>query len=630
MRRRVWVQVVGLVFLSFLLPGCGNEEGSIPGNFCPDCPTCPDQPYQLEVVAGGGQSEVVGNILAHPVTWLLTDAEGEPLQGQRLEFSTEADGAILNPRWAHTGFSGQVQVLWTLGTTSGEQRMHARLAEAPGFNATCEATARPDVPASLVCLEGDGQAGTVGLALADPLVFQVEDQHGNPVPGAELFFDDGENEGVFDPVSAVTDSLGRASTRWTPGREYTNVMRARLGEDLQARVEVTAYGGWEIEQAVATFGTIDLSWQMGPSWNFAGYRIFRDTDPGVDESSTLVAAITEREQTTFADSTVVSGVEYYYQLWVDLADGQTIRSQPRYVRSGLRVEVPGEPWSLILDPLRNRLYVSLYNEQAIAVIDAESLALVETITLPDQGRPHLMTLGLDGNTLYCALVGGRAVAVLDLETQAMDILPVSALGDDRTYLAREIQPGVLLVTGSPSSFGLAYAVKVDMNDGMAQTRVGGGRSFRTRPNILVDPAGLFIYLTEDANPGSIYKLDATDPLLPIVQEDAHGSIDDPDRVVMSPDGELLYLFGGQVVSTETLSPVGQLGYGHPLLSADGRRCYQALEESIEVYDAVNFTHLDAIPLPTRVNDYVWNKAGDGFYTCSDEGNVVWGIKIPVR
>src|SRR5439155_17500070 len=51
--------------------------------------------------------------------------------------------------------------------------------------------------------------------LAAPIVAKVSDQYSNGVPGISVGFSDGSAGGSLSPTSLITDSLGRASARYT-------------------------------------------------------------------------------------------------------------------------------------------------------------------------------------------------------------------------------------------------------------------------------------------------------------------------------------------------------------------------------------------------------------------------------
>jgi hypothetical protein len=71
---------------------------------------------------------------------------------------------------------------------------------------------------SLDVLDGNGQIGTVGQQLSDPVVVIVRNASGIPIPNRQVAFAmSGSVAGAFDPAMAVTDAQGKALTHWTLG-----------------------------------------------------------------------------------------------------------------------------------------------------------------------------------------------------------------------------------------------------------------------------------------------------------------------------------------------------------------------------------------------------------------------------
>ncbi len=85
-------------------------------------------------------------------------------------------------------------------------------------------------PAGLVIISGNAQQGTPGAALPYPLIVEVQDQYGNPLPGIEVTFaitaGEGKLSGQFTVEHVTTDANGRAQGTLTLGpgpRTYTLV-----------------------------------------------------------------------------------------------------------------------------------------------------------------------------------------------------------------------------------------------------------------------------------------------------------------------------------------------------------------------------------------------------------------------
>lgn len=93
----------------------------------------------------------------------------------------------------------------------------------------------PDSPSgenvSLSKLEGDGQTGTVGEALQNPLVVQVLTERQQPARGRKVAFEltSDLSAGEVSPDTAVTNDSGIATARWVLGTSPgSHVIVARL------------------------------------------------------------------------------------------------------------------------------------------------------------------------------------------------------------------------------------------------------------------------------------------------------------------------------------------------------------------------------------------------------------------
>ena len=88
-------------------------------------------------------------------------------------------------------------------------------------------------PNRLVVVSGDDQQGTSGEPLDEPLVVEVRDQYGSPLPGVEVIFavtdGDGRVGGRFTQERQTSDARGRAGTVLTLGPvQGGNTVEARV------------------------------------------------------------------------------------------------------------------------------------------------------------------------------------------------------------------------------------------------------------------------------------------------------------------------------------------------------------------------------------------------------------------
>lgn len=77
----------------------------------------------------------------------------------------------------------------------------------------------PARPATLTITSGNNQTGTVGESLSSLLVVRVNDQTGQPFPGATVTWRITSGGGTVDHVSSVTGSDGTTNARWTLGTQ---------------------------------------------------------------------------------------------------------------------------------------------------------------------------------------------------------------------------------------------------------------------------------------------------------------------------------------------------------------------------------------------------------------------------
>ncbi len=94
-------------------------------------------------------------------------------------------------------------------------------------------------PHRLVKISRGYQRGTPGAALPNPLIVEVRDQYGNPLPDVQVTFTviegGGKLSGQFTVEQAITDANGRAERTLTlgPGPETYTLVRASIAGDKQ-------------------------------------------------------------------------------------------------------------------------------------------------------------------------------------------------------------------------------------------------------------------------------------------------------------------------------------------------------------------------------------------------------------
>ena len=117
-------------------------------------------------------------------------------------------------------------------------------------------------PSALAIISGDGQQGPPGAALTQPLVVEVQDQYGDPLPDATVTFrvttGEGQLSGQFTVELAATDASGRAELTLTLGPlPGPNIVGVSLGWR-----ELAAFTADGVDLAVAELEGDYRTWHL--------------------------------------------------------------------------------------------------------------------------------------------------------------------------------------------------------------------------------------------------------------------------------------------------------------------------------------------------------------------------------
>ncbi|MEA2722720.1 MAG: adhesin/invasin, partial [Gemmatimonadales bacterium] len=141
----------------------------------------PDNANGIALLSGDDQTGQIGTTLAAPLVVVVTDALGNPIPGFTVGWTVNGGGSV-NSASTTTVASGQASVTRTLGTTAGTQTAVATATGLAGSPVTFTHTATAGTATGVTKVSGDGQSGSPGAELALPLVVQVLDAAGNPIP----------------------------------------------------------------------------------------------------------------------------------------------------------------------------------------------------------------------------------------------------------------------------------------------------------------------------------------------------------------------------------------------------------------------------------------------------------------
>jgi len=169
---------------------------------------------ELAVSSGNNQSTTVLTTLPVPLSVVARDRyTGQPLSGASVTFSDNGKGGTFSNPTGVTDSSGTATTTYTFSKTARTLKITA---SSPSFvSGVFTETGTPGPPVWFVVYSGNKQSAPVKTLLAAPIVAKVSDQYSNGVPGISVGFSDGSAGGSLSPTSLITDSLGRASARYT-------------------------------------------------------------------------------------------------------------------------------------------------------------------------------------------------------------------------------------------------------------------------------------------------------------------------------------------------------------------------------------------------------------------------------
>jgi hypothetical protein len=168
---------------------------------------------RLTIVQGHLQSGAVGAQLPTAIVLRVLGTDGGPVQKIPVSLSVLAGGGTVDPATSQSDANGEVKAKWTLGPNS---QLQALAASAPGVEPVT-ISALGILPSDLVVAQGNNQSAKASAALPVSIVLRVTGGANVPIPGVTIAVQIMSGGGQITPQSAVTNSLGEVSVRWTLG-----------------------------------------------------------------------------------------------------------------------------------------------------------------------------------------------------------------------------------------------------------------------------------------------------------------------------------------------------------------------------------------------------------------------------
>ncbi len=292
---------------------------------------------------------------------------------------------------------------------------------------------------------------------------------------------------------------------------------------------------------------------------------------------------------------------YVYTILANYQGHGSVSTSHYQITGQLEVKLSSTPFDFAYDSTRNLIYVSLPNENCIAVISSLTWNLVNKVVVGS--RPYGIDISHDFSKLFIALYSHYGTVVnLDLNTYNMVYYDEDGfLGSQVAYDVIEALPNRIFITGGP----YLAVVKTDEVRGARVPIAPAISDFLTQQSVF--QTGVYDTLLYLVKSGQIGIVNLNDTAYTIVDR---FSIEAGDvrQDAESPDGSRLYLPGGSVVSLTSRSEIYHLPRGGlPVLDLTGSRLYMGRGYTkdrygrivdgrglITSYDVTNFTLVDSI------------------------------------
>jgi hypothetical protein len=210
-----------------LLTACAGDEAT----------STDPAPASLIVVQGTNQAVQGGKELPNAIVLRVLTTDGKPVEKVPIGFTVATGGGSVTPGSVLTDANGEARTKWVLGPTAPDQSLRAEVAGIDPI--TINATAI--VPAEIVIAQGNNQSARVSTILPTSIVVRVVGVNNTPIIGVPVAFQVTAGAGVITPQSALTNSFGEVSVKWTLGPTAgINTVTASVANLSPAPVVATA------------------------------------------------------------------------------------------------------------------------------------------------------------------------------------------------------------------------------------------------------------------------------------------------------------------------------------------------------------------------------------------------------
>ena len=449
------------------------KGGPVTVNAVPAAPGAPAPPPVQIPVSYTGPGASAARVVASPRTLTVLEGDGFTFTAVALD----AGGTTLPGTpiiW--TSLEPAIAAITTPGSGSGTAqsvrgtaRILAQLLTGPRDTVTVQVLLRAR---NLAAQSGSGQSGTVGQALAQPLVAKVSASDGVGVAGVAVAFAPTSGGGTVGSASVTTDAGGLAQTTWTLGSTVGAQTVTASAAGLTGSPATFSANGIAAVPARLVVTTQPVSTTAGATLAavvFTAKDALNNTTTAFTGPVTVALGANPALATLGGTTTVnaVAGVATFSTLSVNrVGTGYTfVGSSP-----GL-ISATTTTFDIAAGPGRRLEFGAYPVAGAIAGVTIDPITVLARDTTGNlaTGFTGVVTLGL-GASPTGAVISGRTTATAVNGVATFDSVRLTQAG---SYRFTASATGLTGATGPAFDLGAGAAAALALLSGGAQTAAGG-------------------------------------------------------------------------------------------------------------------------------------------------------------
>lgn len=282
------------------------------------------------IKSGNNQTGTVATTLSEPLTVEVKDVYNNPVKSTVVYFLPSGKGKV-NPGQMLTDSLGIAKSYWTTDTTVGNQTVEARITATQTSFVTFKALVKAStVVGSYEILSKDSAVGLQGGILLNAIVVKVKDKYGNLIGGLPIRFKITNGGGKVPANALLSDENGiiRCTFDLDGFGSVTTIQGYDNSNNVIPQLVFTmyTYEYVSIDSLSSSGGAVFLSWIKNPNPFFLNYKIERCSNINFDNSTVVVATLTNENTTTVNDNSSIVGTSPFYRVQTNYTNGYSFYS----------------------------------------------------------------------------------------------------------------------------------------------------------------------------------------------------------------------------------------------------------------------------------------------------------------